>query len=230
MNGAVFRIIWGEFGKTRRERAADRGAYSMLELLPGERPLLEAVLADPDDATARLVYADWLEEHGDERAEYLRLELGQGEEPVPGATDVRLGRLSEMAGRLDPGWVAAVSAGVLPLIGCPRSSRVGCPSTWDHLESTADPTVRVCHECGSPVFFCTRRDEVHLHRYSEDPVVMPAGVQSFPTPYLADSPRVWAEQLQQVADRLGPSRLRELVARRRAGLRAANPMLDDGET
>src|SRR5580700_6105903 len=36
--------------------------------------LLLAILADPDDAV-RLVYADWLEEHGDaERAEFIRVQ------------------------------------------------------------------------------------------------------------------------------------------------------------
>ena len=35
---------------------------------------LKAILADPDDDTPRLVYADWLTEHGEEsRAEFIRL-------------------------------------------------------------------------------------------------------------------------------------------------------------
>ena len=32
---------------------------------PEERALLSAIIADPDDDTARLVYADWLDEHAD---------------------------------------------------------------------------------------------------------------------------------------------------------------------
>jgi uncharacterized protein (TIGR02996 family) len=36
--------------------------------------LLLAILNSPDDQTLRLVYADWLEEHGDPRAELVRLE------------------------------------------------------------------------------------------------------------------------------------------------------------
>jgi uncharacterized protein (TIGR02996 family) len=39
-----------------------------------ERAFLQALIADPDDVPSRLVYADWLEERGDARAEYLRLE------------------------------------------------------------------------------------------------------------------------------------------------------------
>jgi uncharacterized protein (TIGR02996 family) len=38
-----------------------------------EREFLEAILRRPDDDAMKLVYADWLEEHCDPRAEYLRL-------------------------------------------------------------------------------------------------------------------------------------------------------------
>jgi uncharacterized protein (TIGR02996 family) len=41
--------------------------------------ILQAILADPDDDTPRLVYADWLDEHGNEseraRAEFIRLQI-----------------------------------------------------------------------------------------------------------------------------------------------------------
>jgi uncharacterized protein (TIGR02996 family) len=41
------------------------------------RPFIDAILADSEDDTSRLVYADWLEEHGDEsdcvRAEFIRI-------------------------------------------------------------------------------------------------------------------------------------------------------------
>jgi uncharacterized protein (TIGR02996 family) len=46
---------------------------------------LDAILDDPDDATPRLVYADWLDENGEpDRAEFIRVqcqfaELGEGE-------------------------------------------------------------------------------------------------------------------------------------------------------
>jgi uncharacterized protein (TIGR02996 family) len=36
---------------------------------------IRTIQEDPADDTARLVYADWLEERGDVRAEYLRAEL-----------------------------------------------------------------------------------------------------------------------------------------------------------
>ena len=37
---------------------------------------LEAIIAAPGDDTPRLVYADWLEEHGEgERAEFIRVQI-----------------------------------------------------------------------------------------------------------------------------------------------------------
>ncbi|MDB5311649.1 MAG: hypothetical protein JWO38_5851 [Gemmataceae bacterium] len=41
-----------------------------------ERALLAAIIADPDDDTVRLVYADWLDEHDrPERAEFIRVQI-----------------------------------------------------------------------------------------------------------------------------------------------------------
>jgi uncharacterized protein (TIGR02996 family) len=42
-------------------------------LPPDEYAFLRAILADPHDSLPRLVYADWLEERGDPRGEFLRL-------------------------------------------------------------------------------------------------------------------------------------------------------------
>lgn len=38
-----------------------------------ERDFLEAIAANPDDDTAKLVYADWLDEQGDLRGQLIRL-------------------------------------------------------------------------------------------------------------------------------------------------------------
>jgi uncharacterized protein (TIGR02996 family) len=41
-----------------------------------DRPFLAAILDAPDDDAPRLVYADWLDEHGDsDRAEFIRLDI-----------------------------------------------------------------------------------------------------------------------------------------------------------
>jgi uncharacterized protein (TIGR02996 family) len=44
--------------------------------MPTDDALLRAVLAAPDDDAPRLIYADWLDEHGDcERAEFIRVQV-----------------------------------------------------------------------------------------------------------------------------------------------------------
>src|ERR1700719_4532281 len=59
-----------------------------------EKSFLHAILEAPDDDLPRLVYADWLDEHGDPaRAEFVRV---QCELARPGADD---GRRTEVLGR-----------------------------------------------------------------------------------------------------------------------------------
>jgi uncharacterized protein (TIGR02996 family) len=53
---------------------------------------LRAIRENPDDAAPRLIYADWLEEQGDPKGEYLRLKC----------------RLSELSAGIDSAWLAAV--------------------------------------------------------------------------------------------------------------------------
>lgn len=47
-----------------------------------EQGFLKAILERPDDDARKLVYADWLDEQGDPRAEYLRLMMKQRRERV----------------------------------------------------------------------------------------------------------------------------------------------------
>lgn len=47
---------------------------------------LAAIVANPDDDTLRLVYADWLEERGDaDRAEFIRLQITEAQTQMPGS-------------------------------------------------------------------------------------------------------------------------------------------------
>jgi uncharacterized protein (TIGR02996 family) len=70
---------------------------------------LQAILAALSDDVPRLVYADWLEERGDPRAELLRLEcqlMGLPPE-APSATRLRT-RLRELCLAAEPDWVGLV--------------------------------------------------------------------------------------------------------------------------
>ncbi len=65
-----------------------------------EAAFLAAIEAALDDDDLRLVYADWLEERGDLRGEYLRLEHQLAQIPP---------RLAQLREQIDPAWVARVS-------------------------------------------------------------------------------------------------------------------------
>ena len=50
--------------------------------LPGHLPFLRAICEQPADDAPRLIYADWLEEHGDpDRAEFIRLQVALDHRP-----------------------------------------------------------------------------------------------------------------------------------------------------
>lgn len=65
-----------------------------------EERFLAAIAANPGDREARLVYADWLEERGDPRGEYLRIELQLNELPA---------RLAALNGTIDRAWLDRVA-------------------------------------------------------------------------------------------------------------------------
>lgn len=65
-----------------------------------EQKFLATIAANPDDAEARSVYADWLDQQGDLRGEYLRLEALMHVVPA---------RLAQLSGVLDPAWLSAIS-------------------------------------------------------------------------------------------------------------------------
>jgi uncharacterized protein (TIGR02996 family) len=68
-----------------------------------ERSFIEALQADPNDEVSRLVYADWLDEQGDFRGEFLRAEMAyfRGE--------ATLLHVSELAARAAPAWLCDVA-------------------------------------------------------------------------------------------------------------------------
>jgi uncharacterized protein (TIGR02996 family) len=74
---------------------------------PGYEPFLRAICENPEDDTVRLVYADWLQENGDEdRAEFIRLQIAEQHES---SESVRANHLRVKHGRA---WRAE-----LPLTG-----------------------------------------------------------------------------------------------------------------
>jgi uncharacterized protein (TIGR02996 family) len=72
-----------------------------------DQPFLRAILAAPEDAATRRLYADWLEERGDPRAEYLRLAAQLAAAPVgyQAAPGIRR-RMIQLRTQLPAPWLA----------------------------------------------------------------------------------------------------------------------------
>jgi uncharacterized protein (TIGR02996 family) len=67
-----------------------------------ERAFREAIIANPTDDGSRLVYADWLEERGDLRGEFLRIKTALARMPRKDKQQTRLRkRLKELRSALD---------------------------------------------------------------------------------------------------------------------------------
>jgi uncharacterized protein (TIGR02996 family) len=80
-------------------------------LMHEEIPFLRAIANDPHDDALRLVYADWLQERGDPRAEYLRLEVELQGLPI-GTTDRKAAlkkQIGDLQPQLDGSWEARLS-------------------------------------------------------------------------------------------------------------------------
>lgn len=118
---------------------------------PDERCLLDAIHTDPEDDRLRLVYADWLEERGDPRAEWVRAEIilyrtvFGGVDVYTVSTDDPNCERRELVGRLrrtiDPNWIQFLSRSPIP---CQRSD---CPGWWQHLGLTEFDGIRLCSVC-----------------------------------------------------------------------------------
>lgn len=124
-----------------------------------EPAFLNAILANPQDDAPRLIYADWLDERGDElatqKADFLRVTCRMLTAP-PGPRLPLLTRLRQQAARLDPEWLAVVSK--LQLEACLSAFEIRCPKQWENLRGTNNPKVRWCESCNKSVHFCDSID------------------------------------------------------------------------
>ncbi len=76
--------------------------------MPDDSSFLRALLASPDDSDLRLVYADWLEEGGDPRGTFLRLEVALHQTKPRERTPEMWERLHQARRGLDARWLALV--------------------------------------------------------------------------------------------------------------------------
>ena len=102
-----------------------------LRRMPDEGGLLRGILAEPEDVSLWAVYADYLEERGDARAEALRLKcaIGGMTEGDPRRGEL-VARLEQLRPALDAEWFALVirlGPAALCLIGCPTTDLADLP-------------------------------------------------------------------------------------------------------
>jgi uncharacterized protein (TIGR02996 family) len=93
-----------------------------------ESGFVEAMRANPSDELSRLVYADWLDEQGDRRGEFLRLHLALRSLPPdhPHRTSAEE-ELSRLRKGIDPGWLAVAEPERAHLVeDPPRSPACTC--------------------------------------------------------------------------------------------------------
>jgi uncharacterized protein (TIGR02996 family) len=118
-----------------------------------DRAFIRAILDHPEELTTWLVYADWLDERADPRAEFLRLSVERRQLPADALAERLEARLAVLRATLDPNWMLVFDTA--RLVNCGGAGwRFVCPLTWDDLAPTDEPDIRICHGCKSPVFFC----------------------------------------------------------------------------
>ena len=75
-----------------------------------DEDFVAAIEASPDDASQRAVYADWLEQQGDPRAELVRLENDLWRRPIDLVRFRRqYPRRVELRAKFDPRWGARIA-------------------------------------------------------------------------------------------------------------------------
>ena len=118
-----------------------------------EPELLAAI--EHGEEGARTVYADWLEEQGDEeRAEFVRCQDRIHDLPPGQERDAAIEHVRALSLTLDAAWRVIVARPIIR--NCPRA---GCPREWGALGPTHSSDLRVCRTCDA-------RLEFHFHTAS----------------------------------------------------------------
>ena len=130
-----------------------------------EEVFVRAILFDPADEEPRLIYADWLEERGDARGEFLRLDvaLAKMSREDPAYTET-FGRRTQAAAAVDLDWIARIATA--PIGHCPKPLQFAflCPKKWEQLRADdADHSIRFCSECQKTVHYCDSLESARQH-------------------------------------------------------------------
>jgi uncharacterized protein (TIGR02996 family) len=127
-----------------------------------EAPFLQAVQAAPGDSGLLLIYADWLEERGDPRAEFLRVRVALGRlSPIEKQFRVLWRQLRRLRSGVDRAWLAVLDR--TPIENCPVRFAYPCPKRWEALRPTEDDAVRYCEACQQRVYYCSTLRQARRH-------------------------------------------------------------------
>jgi uncharacterized protein (TIGR02996 family) len=136
-----------------------------------------AAIARGDDS-ARVVYADLLEERGlADCARWLRLELEVRAAPAEQRPPL-VAELAALRPRVGQEFIASV--GRAPLEGCPVVFGFQCPMTWGQLRPTRDARVRYCEGCASTVTYFDDLDEARAAADSGACVALDVSIERTP--------------------------------------------------
>jgi uncharacterized protein (TIGR02996 family) len=140
---------------------------------------LAGIAMNPADEAQRLVFADWLEECGDWRSEFVRLDCTlrglPPDEPKPPELQTRW---LELRSRLSPSWLAIL--GRSEIENCESRFIFKCPERWDNLAPTKVAAVRFCQACKERVYYCHTIEEAQEHARNGHCVAVDAGLPRSP--------------------------------------------------
>src|SRR5262245_21899769 len=158
-----------------------------------EKAFLHAILANPAELTAWLVYADWLEEHDDPRAEFIRLEIRRGQLAIndPERTEVEY-TLREVRKRLDPNWVAIFDRPAIE--DCEPAFPVKCRKQWEKTTATENHRVRRCPSCQKQVYYCSKIKEAREHVERGHCVAVSLAIARYPDDLTTDHTEYFDEE------------------------------------
>lgn len=168
-----------------------------------EHVFIREIFYEPEDYSARMIYADWLEEHQDIRAELLRMDLELQQSDV---TDERRQaiqrRRQKLLTKVDSVWTSLLAMSAIEK--CPAAKqaqleafkanqdieddegnseseelefRFRCPKRWENLTPTDEnQQVRFCNECQRSVHYCYDIQTARTHAERGDCVALDPSV------------------------------------------------------
>jgi len=127
---------------------------------------LQAIQDSPTDDFLRLVYADWLEEQGEEaRSRYIRLECQIADERAKKGRLTKDSRreLKQLRDQLDMIWLMNLARIPIEKSRATPEFEFECPKQWELLTRTDRADIRFCESCRKQVYFCHTIEAAQIH-------------------------------------------------------------------